>query len=803
MTMQEPPVTPVGRPDTAASHAFGRYALRRLVADTDLAHVWLGSDPHTGRDVRIKLVKPGPDVDAAQMASWVHKANQRSHLAHPAILPLQEVGVLHGQPFLVSGWVAGQTLADRMATSAAAVSARRASGWMLEVLDALVLAHAAGQVHGRLHPGNILIDEQGRARLLDFAVPVRVTDPAAAAAQARALAPWWPSGQRMAADNDADADLHAVGMVLACLLSGRRITPGAAAATAEPGAAGWPAGSDPDLRAIVQAVLAPEAGAPRSSARDFHDTLARWSHAAAGLASSSDRAAPGHSSASDGALERLLKRMQQNEDFPAMSHAVSRIQAMVASDTESVGAVADEILKDVALSNKLLRIVNSAYYARGGGIATISRAVTLIGFNGVRNMAMGLVLLEGMQDKAHAQILTEEFVRALLAASIAREIASAGGNGEEAFIGAMFQDLGRLLAMYYFPLEAQQVRQLLRDGAGKLNESSASIRVLGLDYEALGLGVAKLWDLPADIRRYMHQPVGGPPQRVAADTLEQMRWTTLAANRLADIWLKVEPAEQAGRLDAVRKLFARALDCTPDAIRDAMEQARRKLIDLAALMELQITPGSAAEQLLRPLAPDRPQADEVAMPAGPQMPALEAAIAAGRPLFDKLTAGLADVDRARASGIALPDLLQLVIDVLYRSTGVSHVLFCLRDAHTGSLTARLGRGDGIDAIVRGFQVTLTADGSDLFQAVCMRGADMVIGDIRVARVSERLPSWYRKLIQPQAQSMLLLPLKLGDRPIALIYAHTQGNRTLSVSDKEIALLRQLRDRVLSALRPPR
>jgi HD-like signal output (HDOD) protein len=198
------------------------------------------------------------------------------------------------------------------------------------------------------------------------------------------------------------------------------------------------------------------------------------------------------SRAPEGALDRLLQRMHENEDFPAMSHAVSRIQAMAASESESVGAVADEILKDVALSNKLLRIVNSAYYARGGGISTISRAVTLIGFNGLRNMAMGLVLLEGMKDKDHAEVLVGEFLRALMAASIARELTGSNRDGEETFIGAMFQDLGRLLAMYYFAQESTQVLALLRAGGGKLTEDSASIRVLGLSYANLGLGVAKL-----------------------------------------------------------------------------------------------------------------------------------------------------------------------------------------------------------------------------------------------------------------------------------------------------------------------
>ena len=62
-------------------------------------------------------------------------------------------------------------------------------------------------------------------------------------------------------------------------------------------------------------------------------------------------------------------------------------------------ACADEILKDVALTNKLLRLVNTAHFTHGGGggISTVSRAVALVGFAGIRNMALSLVLLEHMQ----------------------------------------------------------------------------------------------------------------------------------------------------------------------------------------------------------------------------------------------------------------------------------------------------------------------------------------------------------------------------------------------------------------------
>ncbi|MEO7939237.1 MAG: HDOD domain-containing protein, partial [Burkholderiaceae bacterium] len=674
-----------------------------MLAQSAMARVWHAHDPHADREVRIKVFRPGHDVDAATLARWVHEANGSSHLAHPMIVPLHDVGVHQGQPFQVATWVPGQSLAELM-KGPTPVPARRAVNWMLDLLDALVLAHGAGIVHGRLHPGNILIGVDGRARLLDFAQVTRVADADAHAAQARTMATWLPTDLTGDSWSRAGRDLHALGLVLACLLSNRAIAVDGAAGTVASTLVGQLAlerGTDEALRDIVFAAVHADPALRHAGAQEFHTRLARWSGQSVGL-SPARVVAPVTSD--EGALQRLIKRMQENQDFPAMSHAVSRIQAMVASDTESVGAVADEILKDVALSNKPLRIVNSAYYARGGSIATVSRAVTLIGFNGVRNLALGLVLLEGMRDKAHAQILTEEFLRALMAASIAREVASGNHAGEEAFIGAMFQDLGRLLAMYYFPMEAQQVRQLLRSGAGKLTEQSASVRVLGLGYDALGQGVAKLWDLPPDIRRYLHKPTGDPPARVVADLQERLRWTALAANHLADVLLDAEPAEQVTRLDSMLKRYARAIDSTPQDMQEAMERARRKLVELAALMELQTTPGSAAERLVRPvLAAGAPQG-AAAVTSGLAMPALDAAIARGVPLEHKLAAGLADVAKAPTGGAALTDMLHMVVDTIFRSTGAAHVLLCLRDAKSDSLTGRFGRGEGGEAFVKGFQV---------------------------------------------------------------------------------------------------
>ena len=167
--------------------------------------------------------------------------------------------------------------------------------------------------------------------------------------------------------------------------------------------------------------------------------------------------------AGNATLDFLLRRMRHKSDFPALSDSVARIQRVANSEDDSISDLTHEILKDVALTNKLLRLVNSVHYAHAsrGSISTVSRAVSLVGFNAVRNMALSLVLLDHMQDKQHASQMREEFLRAMMAGSVAAELCSTVQAAEEAFIGAMFQNLGRMLCEFYFPEEARQVRSLV------------------------------------------------------------------------------------------------------------------------------------------------------------------------------------------------------------------------------------------------------------------------------------------------------------------------------------------------------
>ena len=95
----------------------------------------------------------------------------------------------------------------------------------------------------------------------------------------------------------------------------------------------------------------------------MHDAPSAWMTPVA--------AAPA-SSANSGTLDFPLRRMRHTTDFSALSDSIARIQRVAGSDNESVGSPSGEILKDVALTNNLLRLVSTVQYSQAGGKATRS-----------------------------------------------------------------------------------------------------------------------------------------------------------------------------------------------------------------------------------------------------------------------------------------------------------------------------------------------------------------------------------------------------------------------------------------------
>jgi serine/threonine protein kinase len=781
--------------------AVGRFELRRLLGRGAQASVWLAHDPRLQREVAIKLLPPVQGQDAAAvLEQWLREARHVGRLAHPHIVPVFEADVQGQQPYIVFEYVPGCTLAEHLERQGRCAP-HDAVALMVDVLDGLQAAHAAGIVHRDLKPSNVMVDAQRNARVMDFGLAAAVAS--TPDAQLASGTPAYMAPEATASMPPAPAmDIYSAALVLVELLTGRplihqtdtwqalyRIANDRIELPEDLGS-----GVDDTLRSILQHALSRDPAQRYASAADFRDALQAW---AAPVSAST--------AAGNATLDFLLRRMRHKSDFPALSDSVARIQRVASSEDDSISDLTREILKDVALTHKLLRLVNSVLFvhASHGSVSTVSRAVSLVGFNAVRNMALGLVLLEHMQDKQHAGQVREEFLRAMMAASLAAELGGAALS-EESFIGALFQNLGRMLCSFYFAEEAAQIRAGVAAGT---DEEAAAVQVLGLGLEDLGAGVARVWGLPESLQRCIRKPMGAPPHRPPEKGTEGLRWLARAANEVASTLLQTPPNLLDARLQKLGTDWSRTLALEPQAFVDATVRARQQLVALAQALELQVAPDSPAARLLRLPQPvvDAAQGDELApheLHSHATQPLTVQAPASGpealAQMADVLSAGIQDVTNAMVhEGFALNDVLRTILEAMFRALGARRVVFALRDARTDVLTGRFGLGEGSEAAVRALTVPLR-DTGDLFTAVCLRGADTLISDATEARMQERLPAWYRKGLN--APTFLLLPLQLKGRPFALIYADQGRPGALLVDDKVLGLLRTLRNQAVMAFR---
>ncbi len=791
-------------PARTAGRRLGRFSLLRQLGRGAQATVWLGHDERLDREVAIKLLDPG----AAEVQTWLHEARAVSRLTHPNIVPVFEADTVGEQPMLVFEFVDGGTLAEARRDKGP-MAPRDAVTLMIGVLDALATAHAQGIVHRDLKPSNLLVASDGRARVMDFGIAARV----AGGGDGRiAGTPGYMSPE--AARGEAPApqmDVFAAGMLLGELLAGmpllRERDPYRAMhrVQREDFAVPQQIRIDDSLRAIVARAVARDPRQRYDGAASFRDALNAWLNPQEqGDAS----AGGGH-----GTLAFLLRRMKHKRDFPALGESIVRIQRIANSETESLASLSCEILKDVALTNKLLRMVNTVHFANAGAgnVSTISRAVALVGFAGIRNMALSVVLLEHMQDQAHAAQIREEFLRGLMAGTLAAELAPSPREAEEIFIGTMFQNLGRMLTQYYFPEEAQQIRQGAK-GAGMAAEDRSAAQVLGLSYQELGVGIAKVWDLPDSLRRLMVQPAGNPPGKGVDKGMERQRWIGRIANEITDTMLGDDVAGMELRIGRLAEAFAPALGLPKRAVLAAAASARERLTQLAGALGLQVSPDDPASRLMAALqdlpadtlAPHRLAATVHALLEDGLTIVLddppEAVPRGAPPPAELLAAGVQDITNSMvADNSKLNEVLRMVLETMYRALDFRRIMFCLRDPKTETLTGRFGLGSDVDVMKGAFRVPLKPKGApDLFSAICTKGMDTLIADASSGAVDQRLPAWYREKVN--APTFLLLPMALKGSTFALIYADKAMAGGIVLDEKELSLLRTLRNQAVMAFR---
>lgn len=784
------------------AQTIGRFEIIRELGRGAQGEVYLARDTHLDRQVAIKTLRTGGNMEAL-----LKEARVVSKLQHPNIVTLYDAGEHENAPYLVYAYVQGQTLAHLLhaeKTLTPAHAAQIISG----ILDGIAHAHQQGVMHLDLKPANVMISGSGQPLVMDFGIARTITQQAARNNQIDGTPQYIAPEIVMGRAPTPSADLFSVGMMLYELVTGSPAVDGDnvyeilhrnANETAEaPSIRNMLV--DDRLEGIILKAIAkkPEdryanAQAMRQALQDYLDPTHEPAHQLEGN--------DAHST-----LEFLLRRMRSKSDFPALSSTISEINKVVDSESESASKLTKSILQDFALTNKLLKLVNTVSYGQfGGKINTISKAVVILGFETVRNVAMTLILLEFLQNKAQAAQLKDDVIGSFFAGILAAQL-SIGRNikdAEEAMICSMFRNLGKLLTTFYFFEESQEVGRLMEMGE---SEDKAARKVLGLTYNELGIGIAKSWNFPERLVAGM-QKLSGEIRKPRGE-LEQLSVTVNLANELCTTAGAGDPAKKSQLLKELAKRYSNAIPISEQQLSKALEGGLGELAARAGILSLNPQQSPLMKRIHtwsgEREAPEKPVTDktdslEGVTQLGMEVETHDARTGQAIPADPEtiLSAGIQDVTNTLVEDFKLNDVLQMVLETMHRGMGFSHTLIFVRDGKTNQMVARFGFGQNSDKLLAKFRFPL-AFAPDVFHLALEKSADIVIEDVAADNIAAKIPQWHREAVA--SQSFLLLPVVINGKAIGLFYADMPEANAMKVSPRQLSLLRTLRNQAVLAIK---
>jgi eukaryotic-like serine/threonine-protein kinase len=799
-----------------------RFVVERVLGKGAQGTVYLALDTRLDRRVALKALRLGDAQDNA-----LNEARMMSGLQHPNIVTLYDAETSGDTAFLVFEFVDGETLGAKLAREGR-LSISLALRLTQDVLRGVAHAHANGTLHCDLKPGNILLAKHEHAdesaRVMDFGIAERITFARVRTGEQVSGTPAYLAPELVAGEAATPAsDTFAIGVMLYEMLCGAPPIVGTTpyetlhrmAQEAFAPAVSRNAEVDAKLNALVMRAISKSPAERFESADAFSRAIADY------LSPPAESSADGDIDASDpqsATLAFLLQRMRYKSDFPVLSGAVAAINRVVVSDREPTSALTNIILKDVALTNKLLRVVNAASYSRfGGTINTISRAVALLGFDKVRHTALSLVLFEHLHNRAQAadtqQLVGSSFFSGMLATELAKH--DGRSDSEEIGICAMFHDLGRLIATFYLHDEATEIKRLAK--LRGVSEDDAAKEVIGVTYLALGQCVARYWKLPADIIESMAGCEANTLSK-ADCAREPARVFASLAHEVASLTLEPQAdtpdaqKKRAAALARIMQTYSKPLGISAESMSRMVVHARERFSTEAASIGLRCNAGrvnDAAGRIAETLAGAPVGAEGVSLPIanGVTSAALsavhkdDASVNANQNRSSNaravMMAGIQDITETLAGEYNLSEALGIIVETIYRSGTFSRVMLFTREPSGKRVRCRIAFGKDAESLTADALAISLLPERTVFYGALSRGADVAIQDVTHEKVAPLIPDWVKTRLN--AQALLLLPLMVRNQAVGLIYADCDGGID-DFAEDDLKLLRTLRSQAVMAIR---
>ncbi len=224
-------------------------------------------------------------------------------------------------------------------------------------------------------------------------------------------------------------------------------------------------------------------------------------------------------SLSSGSITSPQEILQQVR-YPSLPTVVTRLNEAINHPRCTATHIADIISKDVSLTARLLKLVNSPLYNFPSEITSIPRAVTIVGSRQLTMLALATVVTSTFKDIPPEYLNMESFWKHSIASGILARILAGyrqDTNTEIYFLAGLLHDIGRLIIYQYYPAHAREILACAAEEPEMVHNLEKEI--LGVDHSTLGGLLMKQWQLAnafENVCRHHHHPLDSPDPMLAS-----------------------------------------------------------------------------------------------------------------------------------------------------------------------------------------------------------------------------------------------------------------------------------------------
>ncbi len=499
---------------------------------------------------------------------------------------------------------------------------------------------------------------------------------------------------------------------------------------------------------------------------------------------------------------RVMLKIRQASDLPAMADTVNVINKFKASEDTSVTDLANILLKDYALTTKILKVVNSVHYLQSGKVTTISRAIFLMGVDQIKNIATTLMLFDQLQKRgAHTEIM-DAIIQAFCGGVIAQKIVQDLNyvEEEEAFICALLHPLGKIIVAHAMPDKTAEIRHMSAERG--ISEDAASLAVLGVSYEEIGTTIATEWNYPQTIVQSMHNTAAADLQAEPEESQKLSMIATLSSEMSNILSTDTEREDKTVKMKTALSAYSGLIPTQKKNIDKLISSSVKEFNELAATLNLNLKNSTLSKQL------DRWTTDAQQTAADSEVLSFKTeSLKSVDTLFTNqesdpesiFSKGIQDINNSMLGPCALNDILRIALETIYlgmKASQVIRVLFFVRDITKPVMDIRLGFGMEVNEVKKWFTIAL-GEPRDVFNMAIARDEDLIVRNTESTDIRKFIPLWYRSNI-PVAEYLLLFPVTINKKNIGLISIEGDPGGFESITRVHLNYLRILRDQAVIA-----